>query len=607
MKTNIRQVPAERQETALSAAIAAAAVLSVSGLVKNYGLFDRLYFNKGLISAVVFVLAFLSAKQTFCNYRTDKRTTVIALVISFLLALTEILGNGLRLLANDTPVVMNAGSGLWMFISAFFLSWILSPAFFWLLRVRVPKVKANQDQNRLNKIFLMTWLSIFAAYLPCFLAFYPGLYCYDMIWQWEMFASGIYNTHHPLIHTLLSGSLFELGKNLFGSYNAGLAVYALLQLAALSGSAAFAVRYLVKVGIPGRICVLAALFYALFPFFPVSGISTTKDIYFGSLLLLVFVCICDMVGCRKVYRGLRLMLFLAAFILMGTFRNNAVYAVFFTIACLLAVYLYRRFRHRDDRFMLQLTGLFIAAVIGIQGAYALFEKGLDANQGSVAEMLSVPCQQLARTYVFRGDDMEPGDKEALFRFVPEAALARYKYYVSDPVKAELDSDYLEQNTREFFRLWREIGSQFPQEFILAPLYNTMGIWYLGGDSSCYVEYNTSPFFDETHTIEPRSFWPGLKAVYTWFNDANIQRSLPLLSMIFYTSFYAWMVVAGGAVVIRKRQYHYLIPLLLLVGYMLTLLLGPCITVRYMLGIMLCVPCLLPVAFCLPIIKTARAN
>ena len=124
----------------------------------------------------------------------------------------------------------------------------------------------------------------------------------------------------------------------------------------------------------------------------------------------------------------------------------------------------------------------------------------------------------------------------------------------------------------------------------------MGIWYMGGDSSCFMEYNMSQPIDEAHRVEFDSKLPPLKAAYSWFTDKNIQKSLPMASILFYTSFYSWAVLICMAVLVQRRRYLHLIPAAVLLGYIVSLVPGPCITVRYMLGIMLCVPVLAAFTF-----------
>lgn len=593
-----RCVNGGRHSLAVRAVVSAMAVLSVSGLVKIYGLYDRIYFNKGVISAAVFVLSMVMTKRAAEEWKKNRRTAVAAYLLSFLLAFTEILGTGLRLMANIGNVELNWQSVLWMTGSAVFLSPLVEPFFFWLFEKgeAIPAPAAGEEKKRLNHIFLLTWLAVFLCYIPCFLAFYPGLYCYDMIWQWAMFDSGIYNAHHPILHTLFSGGLLELGKQLFGSYNSGLALHSLVQLGIMAGSIAFAVRYMIKIHLSRKFLAAALAFYILYPFLPVLGLSTTKDVVFGCLFLLFFVCTCDMITNRAFYRGYRLVLFLALSVVMGLFRNNAMYGLCFTALCFAAVYAVLAIRGRKKKLLLQWGVLLLIISMGIQGGFMGLEKGFRAVRGSTAEMLSVPCQQLARTYVYHSDEMRPEDKEELERFISRDAMERYKYYVSDPVKAGLDTFYLSDHKKEFIHLWIRIGVQFPGEYLLSPIYNMMGIWYLGGDSSCYAEYRMSQPFDENHVVETHSFLPSLKAGYSWFTDENIQRALPGISLLFYTSFYAWLALICTAALAVRRQYRYLILSAILFGYLISLIPGPCMIVRYMLGVILCMPVMTGVAF-----------
>ncbi len=571
--------------------LSAADVLAVSVLVRLYGLSDRLYYNKSVLPVALFCAALMLGERALKDLETDGRRAGWSLGLSWLLMFTEELGMGMRLAANGIPAVISAGSALWMAAAAFPLAFLAEPVFFRLFGMSRDGMDTCTDERELNRMFLRTWPAVFAGYIPCYLAFFPGIYCHSMIWQWSMYVSGSYSAHHSLLHTLLSGWILEFGRRVFGSYNAGLAVYALLQLLFLSGSAAWALRFLYKLRLDRKLRLAAAAFYILFPAFPVLGVTTAKDTPFGFLFLIVFVCLCDMIRDRRVYTGRKLAGFLAVTVLMGLFRNNAVYGLAFFAACLFAAWLAAGRRSGSGGFLLRLTVVSLAAVLLIEGGFAALAGGLKAQSGSIGEMLSVPCQQLARTYVYHQEEISREDKEELYRYIREDALVQYKYWLSDPVKDGLDDDYLKTHKREFLSLWFRLGRRFPSEYVKAPLYNTMGIWYLGGDSSCYLEYEMSQPLDETHVLEARSLFPPLKKVYTWFTDANIQKYLPAVSILFYTSFYAWIVLAAGILIIVRRRWLYLILPLFCAGYMLTLLLGPCLIVRYMMGVMLCVPVL----------------
>lgn len=571
-------------------------VLVLSQIVRAYGLSDRLFFNKSVLSAVVFVGTVCFSQRAFKDFYADRWVWAVSYFLSFYLCFTEILGFGLRLKETAGGVELSIYTALFIFFGGVLCGVWLEPFFFWLMGVARRKKRVRYGDLSLNKCFLLSWLVFFLGYLPCFLAFYPGIYCYDMIWQWAMYAAGSYSTHHPLLHTAASGAVLELGKRLFGSYEGGMALHSILQLLVVTGSMAFAFRYLVKIRVPWKVLAAAGGFYILFPFFPVLGVSTTKDVVFGSLFLVVFVCVCEMVLEQAVYRGWKLGFFLAAVVLMGLFRNNAIHGLFVTSVFLMCLCFISQWRKKKWGFTARLLVVFVISMVLIQLMLMVMERGFEAEKGSIAEMMSVPCQQMARTYVYRGEEILPEDKELLTRFIPEENLLGYKYYVSDPVKAGLDAGYLEENKGAFIRLWLSMGRQFPGEYVQALLYNTMGIWYIGGDSSCFVAFDMMEPFDEEHVVEHRSLFPTAEVFYRWFQDENLEKYVPVLSLVFYSSFYCFVIVLCAGVFMGKKQYDLLILPGFLLGYVITLVFGPCITVRYVMGIMMCVPVLGVIAF-----------
>ena len=148
----------------------------------------------------------------------------------------------------------------------------------------------------------------------------------------------------------------------------------------------------------------------------------------------------------------------------------------------------------------------------------------------------------------------------------------------------------------FLRLWMKLGMQFPGEYLKSPLYNMMGLWYMGGDSSCYMEYSMSSPIDEVRAVETVSKLPFLKDYYSWFTDEHLQKYLPGISVFFYTSFYSWCVILAAGVLLAKRKYLQLLLPLFLVSYSFTLIFGPCMIVRYFMGVMLCIPVLAAATF-----------
>lgn len=567
---------------------------AVSGIVKIYGLDDVVFFNKGVISLGTFLLGVWAAGKAQAGWYQDRRKFAIAYFMAWGLVFSEVLGTAMRLDVTRGGVNLHRTGVGFMAVSALVLALIAVPFFSAVMGFSVQPKREHGDRFRLNKVFFAAWGILFVGYIPCILAFYPGLYCYDMVWQWAQFDAWEFTTHHPLIHTLFGGALIELGRMLGGSYNRGLFLHSLVQTLFLTGAMAYGIRFLVKWGM-NRLCVmLTGMFFLLFPFFPVMGISTTKDTVFAGFFLITFIGVCDMAAERKIYRRWSLIRFVVCGVMMCLFRNNAVYGLAVMAGCFALAWLVQRIKKQDQKFLLKAAGLTVACILLSQGMFTVLERGLHAAKGSKAEMLSLPMQQMARAYVYHQEEFSSEERDELLRFFDESCLLRYKYYVSDPVKAGMHMEQFE--LADFIRLWIRLGKRFPEEYVKSPFYNMMGLWYMGGDSSCYMEYKMSQPFDEEHRVETRSKLPWLKDYYSWFTDENLQEYLPGLSVFFYTSFYSWCVALAAGILLAKRKYLYLPLPLFLASYGFTLVFGPCMIIRYFLGIMLCIPILWAMVF-----------
>lgn len=573
----------------LKAFAAACMVAAVSGIVRQYGLEDVIFFNKGILSLGVFFFGIHVVQKAWNLYCRERRSFAIAYLMSYGLTFSEILGTAMRLDVARGGVNLQMTGVVFMAGSALILAPVMVPLFSAIMNISLKPSGKIESTGQLNRMFLTVWLLLFAGYIPCILAFYPGLYCYDMVWQWTQFSVWDFTTHHPLLHTLFSGSVIELGKILGGSYNKGLFLHSLVQTMFLTGAMAYAIRFLIKRRTGRRGVVLIGAFFLLFPFFPVMGLSTTKDTMFAGWFLITFADVCDMVAERRFYQGWRLALFIVCSVLMCLFRNNAVYGLAVMVCGFIFAWLVQKVRGKENRIILKAAGLTMLCILLSQGMFLALEKGLRAKEGSKAEMLSLPMQQMARSYVYHPDEFSQEDKKELLELFDESWLLQYKYYLSDPVKAGIRMEVFEP--RNFLRLWLRLGRQFPEEYVKSPLYNMMGLWYMGGDSSCYMEYGMSTPFNQEHWVEERSKLPWLKDYYSWFTDENLQKYLPGLSVFFYTSFYSWCVALAAGIIIAKRKYPYLILPLFLACYSFTLIFGPCMTIRYFLEIILCVPIL----------------
>lgn len=112
-------------------------------------------------------------------------------------------------------------------------------------------------------------------------------------------------------------------------------------------------------------------------------------------------------------------------------RNNIVYAI--AALAVFSVVFYKR-NPQGECF------LYISVVV----LYFIINNGfiiaLDAGKGSVAEALSVPCQQIARLYVEEGEEVfDSEEQELLYAAIEPEVLLTYDPVISDPIKYALGS------------------------------------------------------------------------------------------------------------------------------------------------------------------------
>lgn len=133
-------------------------------------------------------------------------------------------------------------------------------------------------------------LILFLCWLPVFLAVYPGFFAYDATDELQEVLTGQYVTRHPLLHVLMLGKTVSGIQKLTGSYNIGIGVYVLVQMAGMAMLLGWTIQQLRTRA--GRVCGL--LFYGLFPVIPMYVLCTSKDMPYTAGMLAVLVLLCRM-------------------------------------------------------------------------------------------------------------------------------------------------------------------------------------------------------------------------------------------------------------------------------------------------------------------------
>lgn len=444
------------------------------------------------------------------------------------------------------------------------------------------KADAGEKEER-GKTVLYPFFFLLLCWLPVFLAVYPGFFVYDAQEEYVQVASRTFSTHHPLVHVLLLGGMVCGVHKLTDSYNLGIACYTILQMLFVAGGFTFLFCYLRKKGIPRVVRLIGLVYLGLFPTVVMFTLCSAKDGLFTAALLLLLICLLEM-GMQESFfssKGWRLLFALSGMAMM-LLRNNGFYAFLVMIPILVIL------QRKQWRQVLFLGALAVAGCLLVNGG---LKTALHAQSGEYQEILTVPIQQLARTYKYAPEVFSEEDREILYEVLPEEALSLYTPRLSDPVKYRFDNAAFARDKAKYAGLWMRVGLKKPLVYLNAWWLTSYGFWYpntvinvYGGNTVFTFTYKDNSYFgyevEEPGVRESKIPW--LDEVYRKLSLEVWKEKVPVVSWLFSPGAMFWLYAFLFTWLLNNRRYEILYPFLPIFLLWLTVLLGPTYLPRYVL-------------------------
>lgn len=433
--------------------------------------------------------------------------------------------------------------------------------------------------------FLLCWL-------PVFLAVYPGFFVYDAQDELVQVQTRQFTTHHPLSHVLLLGGTVQAVHKMTGSYNAGIAVYTVLQMAGMAGVFTYVISFMKKSGVCRWLRTGGVFYYAFFPVNVMFVLCSAKDSLFSGALLLLLTTLARMAGQPETFWRDRkeTAVFGISALVMMCLRHNGMYA-FLVLAPVMLLFYGKGVRRR--------MGLLFGIVFG---CYILISSGLAAilaaQDSENQEMLTVPIQQLARVWKYEEDSLTEEQKQTLYEILPKEALPFYTAKVSDGVKRWFDNEAFAADPWKYAVLWAEVGIRHPFTYLNAWFMTSYGFWYpdtvidvYRGNGVFTFTYKDSSFFgyevELPGTRESKIPW--LDGVYRDMSLEIAQQKIPAVSMLFSPGFLFWVFVFTGGYAYYRKKNEWLLPFGMILLLWLTVILGPTYLPRYVLILWFALP------------------
>ena len=440
-----------------------------------------------------------------------------------------------------------------------------------------------------RKFFWFCMIVLMVAWIPAFLAFYPGTFGYDAIPQVLMYyGHRRMSAFQPYVHSWIMGFIFKTASDLSGSYAIGLASYIVFQMITVTSGAARSFAYLSRKKVPVLFLLVSLVAFAFNPFFQTLTMATTKDVPFAGVLLHFLVGFLELLDAGTAgakFRDVVELLFTG--FLVCELRNQCIYIV--AVMVVITLIACRK------KLIVPVTMILICVLTLGFNAWAY--RTYDIKKTDMREMLNVPIQQSYRVAYDKLTGKEPADitdeeMAMLVRLVPEENIYNYRGDISDPVKFNFDTQSFKANEKEYIQLWYDLGKKNTKIYwyafrdLLAPYWN-YNIFLQRGLMFLYTNQE-----DDIWNIQRDSKNPEY-IDYLIEQNVNLRyQDNPVTFLLFEPGICLWiMTFAFGWAIINRRRRQTLLTfwICLLFG---TMMLGPAALYRYIFPIELAVPLML---------------
>lgn len=446
-------------------------------------------------------------------------------------------------------------------------------------------------------------LIIIAAWLPAFLADFPGGFRYDATSEFNQSIYG-YEGDFPLLHSAIITKLLPFCYNLTGSYNTGVAVYTGLQMLMISAMYTHMLCVMAERKVNCWLLLAAFLYMAFFPTIQILVVQVVRDVLFSALLMysvfLLYLINADKDRFFSNYRNP--VLFSLVLTLTILARNNNAGLVAVLIITILGALLWLQNR---KKYMGGATVLTVSLI----AFYLLISLSLKAvcqpySEPSANGSLSLASQCIARAYIDNQHQMSAEEKELFSNYLDVEAM-KYVAENADGTKGELRNP---AGIADFAAFFIRTGLKYPSSYFNAVMANTQNMWFppsvvdgynqmykINNELYLYRKWDKCYYLISTWQEEPARYQSLLPNLLSFYSKIGLQISfekIPIISMLFSIGFQFWILLNCLFYNLYRKNRKLILPLCILMLYMVLSAFGPLVLLRYYAAIFFCFPLLL---------------
>lgn len=283
----------------------------------------------------------------------------------------------------------------------------------------------------------------------------------------QIFGISQYTNQHSVYVTYLLKLCIYLGKMLFGTTEAGLFIFAILEIIFISFVFSFALYTLRKVGINIYAWSMIAIWIIFVPFNISYSFFISKDEIFAGAMLLLTTCIVrifnDKIKHSMRDRVLLCLSFLAICILRGNGLYIGIVWMLFAVIYLVKI--------KEQKLAVMICFTLLVSLILTKPVLRMMN--VQSNKDCL-ESLAIPIQQISKVirdeYDLTQDEADLISNVSDISKIGEVYRADWVDFEKDLIRTCDGIDYLESHKREFIKLYFDLGKRHPKAYISAWYY-----------------------------------------------------------------------------------------------------------------------------------------
>ncbi len=406
-------------------------------------------------------------------------------------------------------------------------------------RRAVRQIDLNVQTDIQLERFLITYVLIFAGWLPTLLMCYPGSLDTDALGQIKGYMGVIrIDAANPILPTLLYGWIFKMGR-IFGS-NDRLSLFKIVMLQNVFNAGFMALVSIRSYQFTKSKFVYYAtiLFFSLTPMWQRASQHVLKDVLHVGWYLMFYI---SYLSCLEKDRVKVLDVCVLCFCcIMISFTRIA---VFFIAVIAVAILLVTKKKVNAGKYAVCLA-IVVSLYMGVEKIiYPMFDNIKPPRE---VENYSMQLQQVALYCREYGDDLSDEELQIINGTLDYKTIVQnYTPMISDPVKHTWHGT--EEDHQKFWGLYRKLFSRHPLVFIKGIFmfsFEHFNPWYSGNRNG--VSMAKDPEF---HDIDYKFFDSLIKTVNYW----NSWLDYPVSRVIYGNGLYAWILIIMTGYAIKHRS------------------------------------------------------